>query len=80
MAAATIIINYATAFSERSHCFELLGCDIMVGSNLRPTLIEVNHLPSWRTDSPLDQDVKFRTTMQALRAIKVNAQEIKSFE
>jgi hypothetical protein len=54
---------------RRSCCFKLLGYDIMVGSDLRPILIEVNHLPSWGTDTPLNRDVKFRAITQALRAI-----------
>ncbi len=65
---------------RRSRCFELLGYNIMVGSNLRPILIKVNHLPSWGTDTPLDRDVKFCAITQALRAIDVNARDKKSFE
>ena len=72
--------NNTNVFAGRSRCFELLGYDIMVDSDLRPILIEVNHLPSWGTDSPLDQDVKFRAITQALRAIDVSAQDKKTFE
>jgi tubulin polyglutamylase TTLL6/13 len=64
----------------RSRCFELLGYNIMIGSNLRPILIEVNHLPSWGTNTPLNWDVKFRAITQALRAINVNVRDKKSFE
>lgn len=70
----------ANIFSGRSRCFEILGYDIMVDSDLKPILIEVNHLPSWGTDSPVDQDVKFRAITQALSAINVNAQDKKYFE
>lgn len=31
--------------SRGSRCFEVLGLDIMVDSNLNPWMIEVNHLP-----------------------------------
>mmetsp|Transcript_28381 Transcript_28381/g.5157 ORF Transcript_28381/g.5157 Transcript_28381/m.5157 type:complete len:117 (+) Transcript_28381:831-1181(+) len=41
-----------------SMCFELLGFDIMLDSNLKPWLIEVNHAPSFATDSPLDKKLK----------------------
>jgi hypothetical protein len=65
---------------QRSHCFELLGYDIMVGSDLRPILIKVNHLLLWETDTPLDREVKFRAITQALRTITVNTRDKKSFE
>jgi tubulin polyglutamylase TTLL6/13 len=65
---------------RRSRCFELLGYIIMVGSDLRPILIEVTHLPSWGTDTPIDRDVKFRAITQALRAIDLNARDKNSFE
>ena len=39
-------------------CFELLGFDIILNSDLRPLLLEVNHAPSFATDSPLDYEIK----------------------
>lgn len=39
-------------------CFEILGFDIMFDSKLKPYLIEVNHAPSFNTDSKLDHLVK----------------------
>ncbi len=65
---------------QRSRCFELLGYNIMVGSDLRPILIEVNHPLLWGTNTPLDRKVKFRATTQALRTITMNARDKKSFE
>ena len=41
-------------------CFELLGFDIILDSNLKPMLLEVNHAPSFATDSPLDNDIKHK--------------------
>jgi hypothetical protein len=41
-----------------SQCFELLGFDIMLDEELRPWLLEVNHSPSFATDSRLDQQLK----------------------
>lgn len=66
--------------SGRSRCFEILGFDIMVDNDLRPSLIEVNHLPSWGTDSPIDEDIKSRVITQALSAINVNAQDKRCYE
>ena len=54
-----------------SRCFEILGFDIMVDSQLQPWLIEVNHLPSFGTDSPLDLDIKERLMHQTLRSLAV---------
>jgi hypothetical protein len=74
------INDNATAFFRKSRCFKLLGYNIMVGSNLRPILIKVNHLLSWGTDTSLNQDVKFHAIMQALRVINVNRWDKKSFK
>jgi tubulin polyglutamylase TTLL6/13 len=35
----------ASLGSRGSRCFEVLGLDIMIDSNLNPWMIEVNHLP-----------------------------------
>lgn len=43
---------------ENSSCFEILGFDIMLDHKLWPWLLEVNHSPSFNTDSDLDKDVK----------------------
>ncbi len=48
------------ADSECLMCFELLGFDIILDSNLKPMLLEVNHAPSFATDSPLDYAVKHK--------------------
>ena len=43
---------------ENSICFQILGIDIMINQDLKPYLLEVNHLSSFGTDSPLDKKVK----------------------
>jgi tubulin polyglutamylase TTLL6/13 len=43
---------------ENSLCFEILGFDIMLDNFCKPVLLEVNHSPSFGTDSPLDYKIK----------------------
>lgn len=43
---------------SRTNCFELFGFDILVDSDLKPWLLEVNLSPSLATDSPLDMTIK----------------------
>jgi len=40
-------------------CFQILGLDIIIDQKLKPWLLEVNHLSSFGTDSPLDKKIKF---------------------
>jgi hypothetical protein len=46
--------------------FEVLGFDILVDEALRPWLIEINHSPSWATDSTFDRELKRRVIRDAL--------------
>ncbi|XP_030663859.1 tubulin polyglutamylase TTLL6 isoform X2 [Nomascus leucogenys] len=53
--------NYHTCFPNHtlnSACFEILGFDILLDRKLKPWLLEVNHSPSFSTDSRLDKEVK----------------------
>jgi len=45
-------------WSYRTNCFELLGFDVLIDSELTPWLLEVNLSPSLTTDSPLDLKIK----------------------
>ncbi len=57
------------------NCFELLGFDILLTDKLRATLIEVNHMPSYRTDSALDKFVKEGLIENTLRLLNVSVEE-----
>ena len=58
-----------------SGCFELLGFDIMMDHKLRPTLLEINHTPSFRTDSPLDYTVKMAVLRGTMEMINMTHDE-----
>lgn len=50
-------------------CFEILGFDIILDKNCKPFLLEVNHAPSFATETPLDYEIKkklFQDTFQLL--------------
>eukprot|EP00742_Colponemidia_sp_Colp-10_P006292 GILJ01006742.1.p1 GENE.GILJ01006742.1~~GILJ01006742.1.p1 ORF type:complete len:903 (+),score=134.08 GILJ01006742.1:151-2859(+) len=57
---------------EMGMCFELLGFDIMLDHKLRPWLIEINHSPSFTTDTPLDQQIKENCICDVMRLLNIN--------
>jgi tubulin polyglutamylase TTLL5 len=44
--------------THRTNCFEVLGFDVIIDSDLKPWLLEVNLSPSLACDSPLDLMIK----------------------
>ncbi|XP_077406836.1 tubulin polyglutamylase ttll6 isoform X2 [Vanacampus margaritifer] len=68
--------NYRTCFPHHaatSSCFEILGFDVLLDQAMRPWLLEVNHSPSFTTDSPLDREVKDALLLDTLLLINLNA-------
>lgn len=43
---------------ENQICFQILGFDILITDKLVPYLLEINQMPSFTTDSPLDYKIK----------------------
>ncbi|XP_032556416.1 tubulin polyglutamylase TTLL6 isoform X1 [Chiroxiphia lanceolata] len=54
-------------------CFEILGFDILLDRRLKPWLLEVNHSPSFYTDSQLDREVKDALLCDTFNLINVHA-------
>ncbi|XP_062998448.1 tubulin polyglutamylase TTLL13 [Elgaria multicarinata webbii] len=68
--------NYRTCFPNHISgcaCFEILGFDILLDRKLKPWLLEVNHSPSFTTDSRLDREVKDALLCDAINLINLHA-------
>jgi len=44
--------------THKTNCFELFGFDVLIDSDFKPWVIEVNLSPSLATDSLLDMQIK----------------------
>ena len=53
-------------------CFQLLGFDVMLDQDLRPYLLEVNQMPSFATDSPLDLKIKRGVVFDTLSLLNLS--------
>ncbi len=53
-------------------CFEVLGFDIILDHKLKPWLLEVNHAPSFTTDTPFDHKVKAELLSDTVRLLHMN--------
>lgn len=56
-------------------CFELLGLDILLTEQLDPVLLEVNHMPSFSTDSLLDLRIKFSLIANTLLLLNLHPED-----
>ena len=57
--------------THRTNCFEIMGFDILVDSDLKPWLLEVNLSPSLACDSPLDMAIKSNLVCDAFNLMGV---------
>lgn len=53
-------------------CFEVLGLDIIIDHKGRPYLLEVNHTPSFSTDTPLDHNLKAQVIEDSIKLMNVS--------
>lgn len=57
--------------THRNNCFEIFGYDILIDSDLKPWLLEVNLSPSLACESPLDVTIKANLIADALNLLGV---------
>ncbi|XP_026190220.1 probable beta-tubulin polyglutamylase [Cyclospora cayetanensis] len=65
--------------TTNSVCFEIFGVDVLLDHKLQPWLIEVNHSPSFATDSALDKQVKFAVIRDAVKLVGISAKNRKRY-
>jgi tubulin polyglutamylase TTLL6/13 len=53
-------------------CFEVLGMDVILNEKLKPYLLEVNHTPSFSTDTPLDTYIKRNLINDTVKLMNIN--------
>lgn len=66
---------FPTCYNDGYCCFEVLGFDVMIDHRLKPWLIEVNHTPSFATDTPLDYDIKSKLIAETWDIIDCKAND-----
>lgn len=68
--------NYRTCFANHykgSACFEILGYDILFDRKMKPYVLEVNHSPSFTTDSKLDREIKDALIYDTIMLMNIGA-------
>ena len=60
-------------------CFEILGFDVLIDEKLKPWLIEINHAPSFATDTPFDWKIKKDVIADAIQLLRMSYQRKKKF-
>jgi len=68
--------NYVLSQSNDPYnqmCFEILGFDVILDNRLKPILLEVNHSPSFQTDSSIDLKIKNRLIEDTIRLLNINS-------
>ena len=56
---------------HRGNCFELFGYDVLIDSDLKPWLVEINLSPSLACESPLDTTIKCSLIADTLTLVGV---------
>lgn len=65
---------------ENSMCFEILGFDIFIDSDMKPWIIEVNHAPSFVCDTPLDTKIKRGLLIDVFKLLNLSYSKKQKFK
>ena len=60
---------------EPDCCFDLLGFDVMLDHKLKPWMLEVNHMPSFRADTEIDLIVKKNLIKNTLQILQLSLEQ-----
>jgi tubulin polyglutamylase TTLL4 len=66
--------------TTRNNCFELYGFDVMIDSNLKPWVLEVNVLPSLSSSSVFDKRIKTMLVCDALTIVGIRGYDKLEFK
>lgn len=72
--------SYNRCNKNRNVCFEIFGFDVLLDSNLRPHLLEINISPSLSSSSPLDKKIKTMLICDTLNLVGVRPYDRKMYE
>ena len=64
-------VQNSSGSSIKNNCFDLFGFDIILDSELKPWILEVNLSPSLAFDSPLDYHIKSNLIIDALNLVGI---------
>lgn len=68
----------STRANYGSSCFEILGFDVMLDEKCKPWLIEVNHTPSFSTDTPFDMSLKHGVVDSTCKMVSFTVEEVRT--
>ncbi|TNV86713.1 hypothetical protein FGO68_gene4505 [Halteria grandinella] len=69
---AHIIQALRRVLPNRQNCFELFGFDVLIDSNLKPWILEINLSPSLACEAPLDFHIKSRLIADTLNLVQIS--------
>lgn len=76
----TIMLNIQKNPTTRNNCFELYGFDVLIDSNLKPWILEVNVLPSLSSSSVFDKRIKTMLVCDTLTLVGIKGYDKLKFK